>query len=81
MNDLLIQQGVHKALLRKVKKSKKLSDKAEEEIDKKVVIAIHLKLGFEVIHNILEAGVALSKGEVGDRPKPHPKISPHPKYF
>jgi hypothetical protein len=25
------------------------------------------------------AGVALGKGEVGDRPRPHLKIRPHPK--
>jgi hypothetical protein len=27
------------------------------------------------------AGVALGKGEVGDHPRPHPKIRPHSKYF
>jgi hypothetical protein len=55
MKDLLIQQGVHKALLGKAKKPEKISDENWEEMDEKAASAIHLNLGDEVIHNILEA--------------------------
>uniref|UniRef100_A0A2N9J6E7 Uncharacterized protein n=1 Tax=Fagus sylvatica TaxID=28930 RepID=A0A2N9J6E7_FAGSY len=58
MEDLLIQQGVHKALLGKAKKPEKISDKNWEEMDEKAASAIHLNLGDEVIHNILEAKTA-----------------------
>ena len=55
MKDLLIQRGVHKALLGKAKKPKKMIDENWEEIDEKAASAIRLNLGDEVIHNILEA--------------------------
>ena len=55
MKDLLIQQGVHEALLGKAKKPKKMSDENWEEMDEKAANAIRLNLGDEVIHNILEA--------------------------
>ena len=58
MKDLLIQQGVHNALLGKAKKPEKMSGENWEEIDEKVVNAIRLNLGDEVIHNILEAKTA-----------------------
>jgi hypothetical protein len=58
MKDLLIQQGVHNALLGKAKKPEKMSGENWEEIDEKVVSAIRLNLGDEVIHNILEAKTA-----------------------
>ena len=55
MKDLLIQQGVHKALLGKEKKPETMKDVEWVEMDEKVASAICLKLGDEVIHNILEA--------------------------
>ena len=55
MKDLLIQQGVHKALLGMEKKLKKLKDEEWVEMDEKAASAIHLNLSNEVIHNILEA--------------------------
>ena len=58
MKDLLIQQGVHKALLGKEKKSRTMKDVEWVEMDEKVASAIHLNLGDEVIHNILEAKTA-----------------------
>ena len=57
MKDLLIQQGVHKSLLRKEKNPKKLKDEEWVEMDDKAASAIHLNLGDEVIHNILEAKI------------------------
>jgi hypothetical protein len=32
-------------------------------------------------YNKITYRVVLGKGEVDDRPKPHPKIRPHPKKF
>ena len=58
MKDLLIQQGVHKALLGKEKKSKTMKDVEWVEMDEKETSAIRLNLGDEVIHNILEAKTA-----------------------
>ena len=55
MKDLLIQQGVHKALLGKVKKPEMMKDVEWVKMDEKKASAIHLNLGDEVIHNILEA--------------------------
>ena len=55
MKDIPIQQGVHKSLLRKEKKPEKLKDEEWVEMDEKAASAIHLNLGDEVIHNILEA--------------------------
>ena len=55
MKDLLIQQGVHKALLGKEKKPKTMKDVEWVEMDEKAASTIRLNLGDEVIHNILEA--------------------------
>ena len=55
MKDLLIQQGVHKALLGKEKKLETMKDVEWVDMDEKVASTIHLNLGDEVIHNILEA--------------------------
>ena len=55
MKDLLIQQGVHKALLREEKKLEVMKDVEQVEIDEKAASIIRLNLGNEVIHNILEA--------------------------
>ena len=55
MKDLLIQQGVHKALLGKEKKPETMKDVEWVEMDEKKASAICLNLGDEVIHNILEA--------------------------
>ena len=54
MKDLLIQQGVHKALLGKEKKPETMKDVEWVEMDEKAASAICLNLGDEVIHNILE---------------------------
>uniref|UniRef100_A0A2N9HCZ1 Integrase catalytic domain-containing protein n=1 Tax=Fagus sylvatica TaxID=28930 RepID=A0A2N9HCZ1_FAGSY len=48
MKDLLIQQGVHKALLGKTKKPEKMSDENWEEMDEKATSAIRLNLGDEM---------------------------------
>ena len=58
MKDLLIQQGVHKALLGKEKKPETMTDVEWVEMDEKAVSAICFNLGDEVIHNILEAKIA-----------------------
>ena len=55
MKDLLIQQGVHKALLRKKKKPEMIKDVEWVEMDEKAASAICLNLGDEVSRNILEA--------------------------
>ena len=54
MKDLLIQQGVHKALLRKKKKPKTMKGEEWIEMDEKAASTIRLNLGDEIIHNILE---------------------------
>jgi len=53
MKDLLIQQGVYKALLRKAKKPEKMDDDEWEEMDVKAASAICLNLSDEVIHNVI----------------------------
>ena len=58
MKDLLIQQGVHKALLGKEKKPETTKDVEWVEMDEKAASTIRLNLGDEVIHNILEAKTA-----------------------
>ena len=58
MKDLLIQQGVHKALLGKEKKPEMMKDVERVEMDEKAASAIRLYLGDKVIHNILEAKIA-----------------------
>ena len=58
MKDLLIQQGVHKALLGKEKKPETMKDVEWVEMDEKATSAIRLNLGNEVIHKILEAKIA-----------------------
>ena len=55
MNDLLIQQGAHKALLGKEKKPEMIKDVEWVEMDEEAAGAIRLNLGDEVIHNILAA--------------------------
>jgi hypothetical protein len=54
MKDLLIQQGVHKALLGKAKKPEKMENDVWEEMDVKVTSAIHLNLSNKVIHNVID---------------------------
>ena len=56
MKDLLIQQGVYKALHGKEKKPETMVEWVE--MDEKAASAICLNLGDEVIHNILEAKTA-----------------------
>ena len=58
MKDLLIQQGVHKALLGKEKKLETMKDVEWVEMDEKAASNIRLNLDDEVIHNILEAKTA-----------------------
>jgi len=50
-----MQQGVHKALFGKDKKLEKMKEEELVETDENAASAIHLNLGDEVIHNILEA--------------------------
>ena len=64
MKDLLIQQGVHKALLGKEKKPEMMKDVEWVEMDEKVASAIRLNLGDEVIHNIVEIGRASCRERV-----------------
>jgi hypothetical protein len=54
MKDLLIQQGVHKALLGKAKKPRKMENDVWEEMDVKVTSAICLNLSNKVIHNVID---------------------------
>lgn len=54
MKDLLIQQGVQKALLGISKKPEKMSAEDWEEMDAKAASAILLHLSDEVIHNVLD---------------------------
>ena len=58
MKDLLIQQGVHKALLGNEKKLEKMKDEECVEMDEKATSTIRLNLDDEVIHNILESKTA-----------------------
>ena len=58
MKDLLIQQGVHKALLGNEKKLEKMKDEECVEMDEKAASTIRLNLDDEVIHNILESKTA-----------------------
>ena len=58
MKDLLIQQGVQKALLGKEKKLEMMKDVEWVEMDEEAASVIRLNLGDEVIHNILEAKTA-----------------------
>jgi hypothetical protein len=54
MKNLLIQQGVHKALLRMAKKSEKMKNDVWEEMDVKAANAIPSNLSDEVIHNVID---------------------------
>jgi hypothetical protein len=54
MKNLLIQQGVHKALLRMAKKSEKMKNDVWEETDVKAANAIPSNLSDEVIHNVID---------------------------
>ena len=60
MKDLLIQQGVHKALLEKAKKPKKMENDVWEEMNVKVASAIRLNLSDKVIHNVINVEKAES---------------------
>ena len=60
MKELLIQQGVHKALLGKVKKPEKMENDVWEEMDAKAASVIHLNLSDEVIHNVIDEEKAKS---------------------
>jgi hypothetical protein len=60
LKDLLIQQGVHKGLLEKVKKPEKMDNDVWEEMDAKAASAIHLNLLDEVIHNVIDEDNAKS---------------------
>jgi hypothetical protein len=60
VNDLLIQQGVHKALLGKAKKLEKLENDVWEEMDVKSASAICLNLLDEVICNAIDVEKAKS---------------------
>jgi hypothetical protein len=53
MQDLLVQQGVVKALLGKSKKPESMSDKEWEDIDARALNAIHLCLADDVLFNIV----------------------------
>ena len=64
MKDLLIQQGVHKALHGKEKKPETMKYVEWVEIDEKAASDIRLNLGDEVIHNILEAKTAKEVWEI-----------------
>jgi hypothetical protein len=54
MKNLLIQQGVHKALLGMEKKSEKIENDVWEEMDVKAANAIPFNLSDEVIHNVID---------------------------
>lgn len=54
MKDLLIQRGVSKALLGKSKKPASMKDEDWDDLDAKAASSIHLNLGDEVIHNVLD---------------------------
>jgi hypothetical protein len=54
MKNLLIQQGVHKALLGMAKKFEKMENDVWEEMDVKAASAIPLNLSGEVIHNVID---------------------------
>jgi hypothetical protein len=54
MKDLLIQQGVYKALLGEANKPEKMDDDDWEEMDAKAASAIRLNLSDEVIHNVID---------------------------
>jgi hypothetical protein len=51
---IIIQQGVHKALLGKAKKLEKMENDVWKEIDAKAANAIRLNLSDEVIHNVID---------------------------
>ncbi|PKI44710.1 hypothetical protein CRG98_034887 [Punica granatum] len=60
IRDVLIQKGLHKALLGKEKKLKSMEDDEWDEQDEKAVSTIHLCLADEVIFNVKEEKIAAS---------------------
>jgi hypothetical protein len=54
VNDLLVQQGLVKALYGKTKKPEKMTDEEWEELDMKAVSTIRLLLADEVMYDVME---------------------------
>ena len=54
VQDLLVQQGLVKALYGKAKKPKKMTDDKWDELDMKAVSLIHLLLVDEVMYDVME---------------------------
>ena len=54
VKDLLVQQGLVKALYRKTKKPEKMTDDEWEELDMKAVSTIRLLLADEVMYNVIK---------------------------
>uniref|UniRef100_A0A2N9J203 Integrase catalytic domain-containing protein n=1 Tax=Fagus sylvatica TaxID=28930 RepID=A0A2N9J203_FAGSY len=54
VKDLLVQQGLVKALYEKTKKPEKMTDKEWEELDMKAVSTIRLLLADEVMYDVME---------------------------
>jgi hypothetical protein len=54
VKDLLMQQGLVKALYRKIKKPEKMTDDEWEELDMKAVSIIRLLLANEVMYDVME---------------------------
>jgi hypothetical protein len=54
VKDLLVQQGLVKALYRKTKKPEKMTDEEWEELDMKAVSTIRLLLADEVMYDVME---------------------------
>lgn len=58
MKDILIQQGVSKALLGKEKMPADMKEADWDELDAKAASSIRLNLGDDVIHNVLDSETA-----------------------
>jgi hypothetical protein len=58
MKDIMIQQGVSKALDGKTKKPEEMKDSDWDDLDAKAASSIRLNLGDEVIHNVLDSETA-----------------------
>jgi len=58
MKDIMIQQGVSKALDGKTKKPAEMTDSVWDDLDAKAASSIRLNLGDEVIHNVLDSETA-----------------------
>uniref|UniRef100_A0A2N9HC61 Integrase catalytic domain-containing protein n=1 Tax=Fagus sylvatica TaxID=28930 RepID=A0A2N9HC61_FAGSY len=67
VKDLLVQQGLVKALYGKTKKPEKMTDEEWEELDMKAVSTIRLLLADEVMYDVMEenstAGIWLNLGK------------------